>query len=616
MILPASSSTGSVIANHNGPETEHVIHAIASAGEWLRGLDYRFAAVTPSTHARVLDREPRAKDLRDVFGWNRTFSRSLLPEEIFTVLEKAGLLGRTDQRWRSLVRFATVDNGIYAHSAYPTDNVDSVFFGPDSYRFVSALRRHVTSCERLLDVGCGTGVGGLALHDRARHIMLSDINPRALVFTAANARLAGVESKVSLHCADLLAGLTERPDVIIANPPYLVDVRQRTYRDGGGDRGLALSQRVVAESIDILPPGGKLLLYTGTPVIAGEDEFRHRIAPLLATAELEVIYEELDPDVFGEELAGSAYADAERIAVVLLRMTRRGIRSLRLHEPAGNGSAAFHRRLGQHLHARLAPARPGAEMEADPDDAAACKDFLDTERKAAAGAAASAPADADGFVRWFQDLEAHGPGQHDPLFAWLATCANLEQMRWFISQELAGEAGFDDLVALTQVQMPARAKLEMARNLWDEFGRGNPRAVHASLLADTAAGLGVAADPQTSLWQPLALANLMAGMALERSFAYHSVGALGAVELTAPGRVAQVAAGLRRLGVGAATRRYFDLHARLDVAHAQAWSKEVLASLVANDFSLARPLAEGALMRLEAGRRCFAAYRTHFGLPG
>ena len=45
-------------------------------------------------------------------------------------------------------------------------------------------------------------------------------------------------------------------------------------------------------------------------------------------------------------------------------------------------------------------------------------------------------------------------------------------MRWFLTQEAAGEAGFDDLVAMTQVKLPARAKLELARNYWDEMGRG------------------------------------------------------------------------------------------------------------------------------------------------
>jgi len=42
-------------------------------------------------------------------------------------------------------------------------------------------------------------------------------------------------------------------------------------------------------------------------------------------------------------------------------------------------------------------------------------------------------------------------------------------MCWFLEQELANETCFGDLVALTQVNMPARPKQELARNYWDEM---------------------------------------------------------------------------------------------------------------------------------------------------
>jgi len=64
------------------------------------------------------------------------------------------------------------------------------------------------------------------------------------------------------------------------------------------------------------------------------------------------------------------------------------------------------------------------------------------------------PRQADAFVEWFESLREHGPGQGDPLFPWLEHSCDLEQMKWFLEQEVSGEAGFDDLVALTQVKMP------------------------------------------------------------------------------------------------------------------------------------------------------------------
>ena len=51
-------------------------------------------------------------------------------------------------------------------------------------------------------------------------------------------------------------------------------------------------------------------------------------------------------------------------------------------------------------------------------------------------------------------LQSTVAGQGDPLFPWLAEKAGADQLRWFFEQEAAGEAGFDDLVAYTQVKLP------------------------------------------------------------------------------------------------------------------------------------------------------------------
>ncbi|HET9752711.1 MAG TPA: iron-containing redox enzyme family protein, partial [Myxococcales bacterium] len=119
---------------------------------------------------------------------------------------------------------------------------------------------------------------------------------------------------------------------------------------------------------------------------------------------------------------------------------------------------------------------------------------------------------------------------------------------------------------------------------------------------------------ESTVWEALALANLLVALALDRRYAYHSVGALGAIEMTAPGRVAQVDRGLARLGVPKAARRYFTLHATLDLQHSAAWNREVLRPLVLREPRAARAIAEGALMRLRAGARCFARYRGELGL--
>jgi hypothetical protein len=240
--------------------------------------------------------------------------------------------------------------------------------------------------------------------------------------------------------------------------------------------------------------------------------------------------------------------------------------------------------------------------------------FLTRERGDIASRAATAPSDAAAFIAWFEDLRETGPGQHDPLFRWLAEEATREQMAWFLSQEVAGEAGFDDLVALTQVKLPERAKLELARNYWDEMGRGTAAGMHGPMLDRLATNLHLRERHEPIVWEAIAVGNLLIGLAANRAYAYQSIGALGVVELTAPGRAACVNEGLQRLGIDKETRRYYALHATLDIRHSASWNTEVIEPLVRDNPLVAIAIAEGALMRLNAGARSFARYRAEFGI--
>ena len=90
------------------------------------------------------------------------------------------------------------------------------------------------------------------------------------------------------------------------------------HRNGGGVLGIDLALRIAQESIERLYPGGRLFLYTGTPVIAGTDQFFSNIRARLEERGVRYTYDEIDPDVFGEELEGPGYQQVDRIAVVAL----------------------------------------------------------------------------------------------------------------------------------------------------------------------------------------------------------------------------------------------------------------------------------------------------------
>lgn len=273
----------------------------------------------------------------------------------------------------------------------------------------------------------------------------------------------------------------------------------------------------------------------------------------------------------------------------------------------------FHRAMAHWNRERLAPQFPESDwsltLERDTRMMRLEGGFIDELRHEIAHEAAQAPTDPDGFIAWFEGLKETGAGQGDPLFPWLVEDATRDEIRWFFEQEAAGEAGFDDLVAYTQVKLPTSAKLELARNYWDEMGRGNVAGMHGPMLDTLVETLAVDPVIENTVWESLALANAMTAMATNRRYAWHSVGALGIIELTAPGRSAMVAKGLRRIGLSNRERRYFDLHAVLDVKHSEDWNREALRPLVEEDPRRAAAIAEGALIRLACGARCFDRYR-------
>ncbi len=302
------------------PSTPH--DALVTVGRMLTASGYRFITTTPATHARVHRRGPDvAADLRDVFGWSRPAPTALFPPGMLDALRAADAVEPHGDLWQPRVRFSTLGDQLYVHSAYPTVASDAVFFGPDTYRFCAVLAREVVTARRVIDVGAGSGAGGLSLAGRVDQLVLTDINPRALAMAGVNAALAGVAARVERIESDVLASVDGRFDLVIANPPYLVDDQARAYRHGGDGLGTALAVRILDEALARLAPGGRVIVYTGAPIVDGRDRFLDAARPRLEARRARWTYAELDPDVFGEELDRPAYQAVERIAAVALCAT-------------------------------------------------------------------------------------------------------------------------------------------------------------------------------------------------------------------------------------------------------------------------------------------------------
>ncbi|HEU0043706.1 methyltransferase [Sphingomonas sp.] len=308
---------------HTDPERDALL-------ELLRFLDsegYDFVAPTPGTHARVVARPDRqtGETLTDLLGWSLPVSPDAIPTAVIDLLEESDrLTRRSDGLVAATVRVSRVYGALFLHSAYPTTDVDSVFLGPDSYRFADLIMREHGRGPgaRILDYGAGAGVGGItaARQVEAARLTLADINPKALFLASINAEHAGIDHRaVEAHSP---AGVTGPFDLIVTHPPFMMDEEQRAYRNGGELYGGQLSLDWSLAALGLLAPGGRLILHTGVSIVGGRDVLHDALTRQMP-AKFDWDYHLLDPDIFGDELDRPPYREVERIAAIGLTVTKR-----------------------------------------------------------------------------------------------------------------------------------------------------------------------------------------------------------------------------------------------------------------------------------------------------
>lgn len=287
----------------------------------LEARGYDFVTITPESHRRVLARPSmrEARDLRGVFGWSLPFGEEVVGPELFALLREGRLLQETAAGWKAKIRVSRIRGRLFMHSAFPTESDESVFLGPDSTRFadfiVDELGRR-GGVSRLVDIGTGAGVGGIIAADVIpdAQVELADINTAALSHARVNAAFAGVAATTIE--SDGVEAIEPGFDLAISNPPFIFEEGAPAYRRGGAMHGAELSRDWTLAAARKLAPGGRILLYTGSAIVAGRDELRECLERELPALRCTMRWRELDPDIFGEELEKPAYADVDRIAAI------------------------------------------------------------------------------------------------------------------------------------------------------------------------------------------------------------------------------------------------------------------------------------------------------------
>ena len=132
-----------------------------------------------------------------------------------------------------------------------------------------------------LDIGTGCGVQALHLARHAARVVATDVSERALRFAATTAALSGQQWE--LRAGSLLEPVaTERFDLVVANPPFVVSAGAGgyDYRDSGL-QGDAVCERLVTGLPAVLAPGGTAQLLANW-IIPADRPWTERLSGWLA----------------------------------------------------------------------------------------------------------------------------------------------------------------------------------------------------------------------------------------------------------------------------------------------------------------------------------------------
>jgi len=145
---------------------------------------------------------------------------------------------------------------------------------PETEHVVEVALEWARGARRVLDIGTGSGALGVTLAlETGAETWATDISPAAARVAADNAARLG--ARVEFAVCDLMAALgAGTVDLIVSNPPYVPlaerDGLQREVRDFeppvalyGGETGMELYDRIVADAPRVLRSGGWLVMELG-----------------------------------------------------------------------------------------------------------------------------------------------------------------------------------------------------------------------------------------------------------------------------------------------------------------------------------------------------------------
>jgi release factor glutamine methyltransferase len=128
----------------------------------------------------------------------------------------------------------------------------------DSFLMLGALT--IAKDERVLEMGCGSGMVSVHCAKARAVVTAADVNPAAVQCTKTNASINDV--LVNVVTSDLFDHVQGIFDLILFNPPYLQG-EERTMEDkawAGGPTGTETLFRFLEEAVPHLDPKGRIVV--------------------------------------------------------------------------------------------------------------------------------------------------------------------------------------------------------------------------------------------------------------------------------------------------------------------------------------------------------------------
>lgn len=152
---------------------------------------------------------------------------------------------------------------------------DARVFHPGQHFSSKILAHYVASLPlascKVLDMGTGSGVLGIAASQRGAEVLAVDVNPHAIALARSNA--ASNSANLEVRQSDLFAAFaqTEKFDWIIFNPPFFAKhvegELQAAYNAGAQHETIV---RFLEEAQNFLAPKGKILMIVSSDMALDE----------------------------------------------------------------------------------------------------------------------------------------------------------------------------------------------------------------------------------------------------------------------------------------------------------------------------------------------------------